>query len=51
MLSVIDIAFRTLHDADPSNPSVLVLQDRHRFHLVDTEEVCILLNIKYYYIL
>ena len=24
------MAFRGLHDADPSNPSVLVLQDKHR---------------------
>ena len=45
------MAFRALHDADFSDPSVLVLQDIHRSHLVDTEEVCILLNIKYYYIL
>ena len=36
LLSVIDIAFRGLHDADPLDPSVLVLQDRHRSHLVDT---------------
>ena len=45
MLSVIDMAFSGLHDADPSDPSVLVLQDRHRSHLVDTEQVCILLII------
>ena len=45
MLSVIDMAFRGLHDADPLDPSVLVLQDRHRSHLVDTEQVCILLLI------
>ena len=51
VLSVIDMAFRALHDADPSDPSVLILQDRHRSHLVDTEEVCILLNIKHNYIL
>ena len=44
------MAFRALHDADPSDPSVLVLQDRHKSHLVDTEELCIFLNIKYYYI-
>ena len=37
------MTFRGLHDADPLNPSVLVLQDRHRSHLVDTEQVCILL--------
>ena len=51
VLSVTDIAFKELHDADPSDPSILVLQDRHRLHLVDTKQVCILLNIKYYYIL
>ena len=45
VLSVIDMAFRGLHDADPLDPSVLVLQDRHRSHLVDTEQVCILLFI------
>ena len=49
-LSVTNIAFRGLHDANPSDPSIFVLQDRHRSHLVDTEQVCILLNIKYYYI-
>ena len=36
VLSVIDMAFRGLHDADPLDPSVLVLQDKHRSHLVDT---------------
>ena len=41
VLSVTDMAFRTLHDADPSDPFVLVLQDRHMLHLVDTEKVCI----------
>ena len=51
VLFVIDMAFRGLHDADPSDPSVLVLQDRHRSHFVDTEQVCILLNINYFYIL
>ena len=45
VLSVIDMAFRGLHDADPLDPSVLVLQDRQRSHLVDTEQVCILLLI------
>ena len=43
VLSVTYMAFRGLHDA---NPSILVLQDRHRSHLVDTEQVYILLNIK-----
>ena len=51
MLPVTDMAFRALHNADPLDPSVFVLQDRHRSHLVDMEEVCILLKIKYYYIL
>ena len=51
MLSVTDMMFRGLHDADPSDPSVLVLQDMHRSHLVDTEHVCMSLNINYYYIL
>ena len=45
MLSVIDMAFRGLHDADPLDPYVLVLQDRHRSHLVVTKKVCILLLI------
>ena len=45
VLFVIDMTFRGLHDADPLDPSVLVLQDRHRSHLVDTEQVCILLLI------
>ena len=48
VLSITYMAFRALHNVDPSYPSVLVLQDRHRSHLVDMEEVCILLNIKYY---
>ena len=51
MLSVIDMLFKGLYDLDPSDPSVLVLQDRPRSHLVDTKHVSILLNIKYYYIL
>ena len=45
------MAFKGLHDADPSNPSVLGLQDMHKSYLVDTKQVCILLNIKCYYIL
>ena len=49
VLSVIDITFRGLHDAYLLDPSVLVLQDRHMSHLVDTEQVCILLIINYYY--
>ena len=51
MLSVIDMEIRGIHDTEPSDPSILVLQDRHRLHLVDIEHVCILLNINYYYIL
>ena len=31
------MAFRGIHNADPLDPSVLVLQDRHRLHLVDTK--------------
>ena len=45
VLSVIDMAFRGLHDADHLDPYVLVLQDKHRSHLVDTKQVCILLLI------
>ena len=37
------MAFKGLHVADPLDPSVLLLQDRHRSYLVDTEQVCILL--------
>ena len=51
VLSVTDMAFRALHDVDYSDSSVLILQDKHGSHLVDTENVCILLDIKYYYIL
>ena len=51
MISITDMAFKGLHDSNPLDSSVLVLQDRHRSHLVDTEQVSILLNIKYYYIL
>ena len=39
LLYLIDMAFRGIHDADPSDTSVLLLQDRHRSHLVDTEQV------------
>ena len=39
------MVFKGLHDANPLDPSVLVLQDRHRSYLVDTEQVCILLLI------
>ena len=42
------MAFRELHDADPLDPSVLLLQDRHRSHCVDTEQVCILLFMNYH---
>ena len=50
VLSRTFMEFRELHDADLSYPSILVLQDRHMSHLVDTEQVCILLNINYSYI-
>ena len=43
VLFVIDMAFRELHDADPLDPSILVLQDRHMLHLIDIEQVYILL--------
>ena len=43
------MAFKGLHDVDPLDPSVLVLQDRQRSHLVDIEQVCILLLINYYF--
>ena len=39
LLYLIDMAFRGIHDVDPSDTSVLFLQDRHRSHLVDTEQV------------
>ena len=45
MLSIIDMVFKGLDDADPLDPYVLVLQDRHRSHLVDTKQICILLVI------
>ena len=48
LLYLIDMAFRGIHDADPLDTFVLVLQDRHRSHLIDTEQVRILLIINYY---
>ena len=36
VLSVIDMTFRGLHDADPLDPFVLVLPDKHRSYLIDT---------------
>ena len=36
------MVFKGLHNADPLDPSVLVLQDRHRSRLEDIEQVCIL---------
>ena len=48
LLYLIDMAFRGIHDADMSNTSILLLQDRHRSHLVDTEQVRNLLIIDYY---
>ena len=47
-LYLIDMTFRGIHDADPPDTSVLVLQDRHRSHLVDTKQVRILLIVNYY---
>ena len=41
VLSITDMAFRGLPNADPLDPSVLVLHDRDRSHLIDTEQVCI----------
>ena len=38
-LYLIDMAFRGIHEADPSDTSVLFLQDRHGSHLIDTEQV------------
>ena len=37
------MAFRGAHDVDPLDPYVLLLQDRHRSHFVETDQVCILL--------
>ena len=39
--------FRRPYDADSLDRPVLVLQDRHRSHSVDTTRVCIFLIIKY----
>ena len=50
VLFVTNMVFSGLHDVDPSDLLILVLQGRHRSHLVDTEQVCILLNINYCYI-
>ena len=50
VLFVTVMAFRGLLDDDPSYSYVLVLQNRHMSHLVDTKKACILLNINYYYI-
>ena len=41
------MAFIGPYDVDPLERSVLVLQDRHRSHLVDTTQVCIFHIIKY----
>ena len=37
------MVFRGPYDVDPLDPSVLLLQDRHRSHFVETDQVCILL--------
>ena len=41
------MAFEGPYDVDPLDRFVLVLQDRHRSHLVDTTQVCICHIIKY----
>ena len=41
------MAFGGPYDADPLDRYVLVLQDKHRSHLVDTTQVCIFHIIKY----
>ena len=40
------MAFRGPYDANPLDKSILVLQDKHRSHLVDTTQVCIFHIIK-----
>ena len=51
VLSITNMAFGGLYDENPLDPSILVLQDRHRSHIIDTEQVCVLLNINHSYIL
>ena len=41
------MAFEGPYNAYPLHRSILVLQDRHRFHLADTTKVCIFHIIKY----
>ena len=41
------MAFGGPYDVDSLDRYVLVLQDRHRSHLVDTTQVCIFHIIKY----
>ena len=41
------MAFRGPYDADPLYRFVLVLKDKHRFHLVDTTQICIFHIIKF----
>ena len=41
------MAFKGPYDADSLDRAVLVLQDRHQFHLVDNTQVCIFHIIKY----
>ena len=41
------MSFGRPYDADPLDRFVLVLQGRHRSHLVDTTQVCIFHIIKY----
>ena len=41
------MAFRGPYDVNPLDRLVLVLQDKHQSHLVDTTQVCIFHIIKY----
>ena len=47
LLYVTDMAFGGPYNADSLDRYVLVLQDRHRSHLVDTTQVCIFHIINY----
>ena len=51
LLYVTDKAFEGPYDADPLARFVLVLQDRHRSHLVDTTQVCFFHIINYCFLL
>ena len=45
------MTFEGPYDADPLDSYVLVLQDIHRSHLVDTTQECIFYIIKYCFLL